>query len=341
MLTYQLHERVFRILKNGPLKFPNKLKVIIKLSPPVVFGVKNDYSRLVVDKSKPQLLMNLNTGRILNISEPPLPSLDVTLEDRDIKFVLKGDVLTYTVPCESVEQLLGCLSGLQYTFPAFLNLKFSDPPTINNVTFILGDTEASWEHKEVIFPAVVRSKESLEEHVAEFMNFFPLIFGTKNRRLAAAIYYFYISSRLTVAGQSQWEFMAESILNYCKTLEILFGPNMDSIRKGLGKLGYEKNEIEGDYIPIVILRNSMDVAHPRTSVFPQDSLGVLYKYLGNTENRFRTLLDRVITAVRDGYLKLPEDESLELNEQEKKKFAKLIEVLKDRNPTENWLNAYK
>jgi hypothetical protein len=335
MLTYLLHERVFKAEENKQLEFPNTLVVTAKLSPPVIFGVGNDYSRLVVHQSKAHLIWNANTGRVQCKSEPPLSPLDVTVEGPETKFILRGDELTYIFSCKSLDQLLGCLNGLQFVFPAFLNLKFPDPPTVEHIKCKLGDVEFRWEHKGMIHSFTPQTSEILEKHVAEFINTLPLISGTKNRRLVAAIYYFYTSSRLLVSGHSQWEFMAECILNLCKALEILFGREMDSIRDGLKKLGYKSDEIEGDFIPLVILRNVLDVAHPRIAIFPQDSLSTLYVYLSNTETRFRKLLENAITAIDEGKLKLPNDEVLELDASEKIKLEKLITTLRDRNPWEN------
>lgn len=339
MLTYLLHERVFRAEENKQLEFPNTLVVTAKLSPPVIFGVGNDYSRLVVHQSKAHLIWNANTGRVQCKSEPPLSPLDVTVVGPDTKFILQGDTLTYTCPCESLDQLLGCLNGLLFVFPAFLNLKFPDPPTVENIKGKLGDIEFRWEHSRMVHSFTPQTSEILEEHVAEFTKILPLISGTKNRRLVAAIYYFYTSSRLLVSGHSQWEFMAECILNLCKALEILFGREMDSIRDGLKNLGYDSEEIEGDYIPLVILRNVLDVAHPRIAIFPQKSLSTLYVYLSNTETRFRKLLEKAITAINDGELELPHDEVLELDASEKKKLEKLVATLRDRNPWENQQNS--
>ena len=87
MLTYLLHERVFKGEEGKQLEFPNTLLVTAKLSPPVIFGVENDYSRLVVHESKAHIIWNANTGRIQSKSEPSL-SPDVTVEQPETKFVL-------------------------------------------------------------------------------------------------------------------------------------------------------------------------------------------------------------------------------------------------------------
>lgn len=332
MLTYLLHERVFKADEEKKLKFPNTLTVTVKLAPASVFGTGNEYSRLVVHQSKANLIWNSNTGRVQCKSDPPLSPLKVVIDGPDTKFSLVGDTLTYTCPCEDNDQLVGCLQGLQYVFPAFLNLKFPDPPVVEHIKCKLGEVNFRWEHSGMIYSFTPQTEDILEKHVAEFINLLPFVSGTKNRRLIASIYYFYTSSRLLVSGHGQWEFMAECILNLCKALEILFGGQMDSIRAGLAKMEYKAEEIEGDFIPLVILRNVLDVAHPRIAIFPQESLSVLYAYLSNTENRFRTLLEKVIKAVGDGNLELEQDESLKLDEDEKNKLEKLITTLRARNP---------
>jgi len=335
MLTYLLHERVFRADESKKLEFPNTLIVTAKLAPSTVFGAGDEYSRLVVYQSKANLIWNSNTGRVQCKSDPPLSPLEVIVEGPDTKFSLLGDTLNYTCHCKNLEQLAGCLQGLQFVFPAFLNLKFPDPPVVEHIKGKLGKVDFRWEHSGMIYSFTPQTEEILEKHVAEFINLLPLFSGIRNRRLIAAIYYFYTSSRLLVSGHGQWEFMAECILNLCKALEILFGSQMDSIRIGLAKLEYKEEEVEGDFIPLVILRNVLDVAHPRIAIFPQESLSVLYVYLSNTETRFRTLLEKVIKAVGDGILELEQDGSLELNESEKTKLEKLITTLRNRNPLSN------
>ena len=332
MLTYLLHQRVFRAEDNKELQFPNELKVIVKLAPPTVFGMANDYSRLVVHGSKTHMLWNSNSGRLQWKSEPSLSPLEVQVESPTTKFLLQGDLLTYTCPCENLDQLIGCLNGLQFVLPAFLNIKFPDPPVVEYIKGALGSVDFRWEHGGMVQSCTPQSGEILEEHVAEFLKTLPLFTGTKNRRLVTAIHYFYTGSRLLVSGHSQWEFMAECILNLCKALGILFGNDMDSVRAGLARLGYAAEEIEGDFIPLIILRNSVDVAHPRVAIFPQEHLSILYVYLSNSETRFRELLERTIQSVGSEEFELPQDEDLRLDPTERLKLDRLMENLKKRNP---------
>lgn len=85
--------------------------------------------------------------------------------------------------------------------------------------------------------------------------------------------------RLIVAGNSDWEFMAEIILNLCKVLQILFGNKRDDVRKGLSKIDYSEEEREGDIIPIMILRDNLDVGHTLIKIFTKRNVTEAGEYL--------------------------------------------------------------
>ena len=70
-----------------------------------------------------------------------------------------------------------------------------------------------------------------------------MICEADNKRLAAALSYYYTAKRLIEAGNSPFEFMAEAILNYSKILEIMFVHSKDTmtdVRNELLKFGYSK-----------------------------------------------------------------------------------------------------
>ncbi|MEN6490311.1 MAG: hypothetical protein ABFD66_15770, partial [Smithella sp.] len=216
--------------------------------------------------------------------------------------------------------------------PAFLNIKFADPPVIEQITGSIGTVDFRWEHRELHHEFNITTVDILEQHIVDSLNYFQLFGEAKNRRLVAAIHYFYICSRLLVAGHSQWEFMAESILNLCKSLEILFGGSRDAVRQGLQSLGYTQEEVEGDFIPLLILRGFLDVAHPRIAILRQNDLRTLYLFLFNSENRFRKLFERTLKAVEKGLFKLPQEDDLRLDKEDQNIMNRLVDTLSQRNP---------
>ena len=54
------------------------------------------------------------------------------------------------------------------------------------------------------------------------------------------------------------------------------------MRKGLSELGYSNDEIELNFIPVMILRNHFDVGHVTISMFKQKELNALHDYIGRS-----------------------------------------------------------
>lgn len=301
MLTYQLQPRVFRIVGSSPFAFPNDLILELKYGPGTSYGTNDNHSRALVKGRKSELLYNANHGRGRIRSAPPLGVLEVIIESPSTRFELKGDVLQYHTRCENPLELDGCINAFHYVFPTLLNLVTPDPPYVEYTKGWLGEIEFRWEHREANVPFTTVTAESMERAIAEAYEWLPLFHGISNRRLAAALHYSHKASRLIVSGVSDWEFMSEAILNYCKTLEMLFVTSentREDTRKGLTALGYTGDEIEGDFIPLLILRGFVDVAHAKVAIHKQEQLFTLYKYLFASETRFRALLKKIISAVK-------------------------------------------
>ena len=121
----------------------------------------------------------------------------------------------------------------------------------------------------------------------------------------AALHYFYVASRLSQEGSIAGEFLPEVILNYSKVLEVLFPPSgdgqtRDAVRRGLTELEFTDSEIEADYLPIMALRNEIDVAHVDLSLFKREQLTLIHSYTEYAEECFRILLSRVLNAIEEG-----------------------------------------
>ncbi|MEN6487788.1 MAG: hypothetical protein ABFD66_02725, partial [Smithella sp.] len=117
MLTYLLHDRIFRSDKQEKLTFPNQLKVQIKLGPSEAFGSKEGYSRLVLQNRDCFVRWNANTGRVVSRADPPLEPLDVTIESPNTRFSMRGDTIEYSCPCKDLDFLIESLTALQHILP--------------------------------------------------------------------------------------------------------------------------------------------------------------------------------------------------------------------------------
>lgn len=329
MLTYQLHTRHLVVPSGNELSFPNRVKVKLKLSPGIAFGTENKNGRTLIKARAASVLMNVNNGKWVAQSNPPLEPFDVVIENIDSVLQLKGDLLTYEFYCSSLSALDAMLTAFKFIYPTILNLEFSEPPIILHASGDVGGVDFRWEHKAQEWIISMRTivPEKLEKHVGDSFDNLRLFNDTNNRRLAAALSYFHLAVRLNVCGDSPWEFMAETILNYCKAIEILLVSSKntkDDVRKELKSLEYSQEEIEGDFIPLMILRSCVDVAHPKIAIFKPRDLRVLYVYLSRSENVIRELLCRILKKVKNNEYAIRQEDELTLDAEDGKGMDKLV-----------------
>jgi len=196
---------------------------------------------------------------------------------------------------------------LYYIFPFLLTIEFIEPPVVKSTVGRVGEVPFRWEFKNYKFGFDITSKERQEQRVIDSFDKLSFTCNLDNRRLAAALSYFYAAKRLRDSGNSQYEFMAEVVLNYCKVLEILFSGKKDKAKHGLSKLGYTDEDIEDNFLTLFDLRNQFDVGHSSLTIYDQQQLTELYEYLEDTEQIFRDLLKRVMDKVKDGSYQLKKD----------------------------------
>lgn len=339
MLTYQIQTRTLKIENGVPFEFPGTAIIDIEFEPASTFGAEDSLGRMIVRGRKAKVFFNANTGRMVAKSTPPLEPIEVIFRDEtkgENQVEFRGNVLRITAECQSLEELHGIISGFQWVLPTLLNLEFRDPPIVKRIAGSVGNTKFAWEHhpNEWFIQLYPVTSDQLEEHAAWSLDTLREVHPTKDRRLLAALSYFHTASRLLATGTSPWEFMAEVILNFAKCLEILFiessNTSRDDVRKALASLEFTKEEIEGDFTPILLLRNEIDVAHPRVALFRRDDLSVLYRYLANTENNFRRMLLRLVEAAKSGKYKLRQSDDLSLSPVDQKGMDQLVKTMRTR-----------
>ena len=200
--------------------------------------------------SKGDVIYDANTGKSWFKSDIFLSPLDVTIEWTDLKVDLKGNIVHINSKCKDSKNLLNLLAAAHYVIPILLNIEFAEPPVVEYTRGRIGEATFDWilMQKKIWFD--VTNNEAQEKRVADSFKRLTWITQISNRRLAAAAYYFYVARRLSEAGHSAFEFMAEVVLNLSKTLEALFGVggNCDKVRTELRKLGYCETDIEERFI---------------------------------------------------------------------------------------------
>lgn len=316
MLTYQLQDRVFHVTE-GEATFPNRVQIEVRLAPAHVFGAADSPGRFMVKGREHGIEYNGNVGRLLIQPKPPLERLAVRIESPNTLVELDGNIVQYTRECTNLQELERSIDALLYLLPTLLSVAFPEPVFVESIHGKIGDAAFNYIHARGTADLIVIDENLLVKQFAECVERCKFVSTAVNRRLLAGLHYFSVASRLHAAGHSGWEFMAEFVLNCCKALDIMFGGSRDKIRDGLSQLGYSDAEIEGNFIPITILRNHFDVGHPRLAILRSEQLQTIYQYLACTESQFKELFGRILDRIANGshVMNPPSDLSLDSGEQ--------------------------
>ena len=300
MLTYQVRPRVIRVIGDKPPQFPSAAEVVFCFQPLQPFGMEAGGGRTATRAEPARMLFNANTGQHSVESTTPLAPLDVRIEEPMRTLTLKGNELTVVQHFDNLGVLQEFIESLYFGAPLLLAVDFADPPRVERVQGRIGEVKFRWELANWRAEIDITSQERQEQRVLDAWGRFAAVAGENRRRLLAALHYFHVACRLRQEAKFPGEFMAESLLNLHKVLEVLYGPRRDEVRAALAALGFGDEEIERDYIPVMILRDSIDIGHPSLELLSQQQLTTLHRFAERGERAFRMLLTRLLDAVVAG-----------------------------------------
>lgn len=305
MLTYQVRPRVLRIKGNKKLEFPNDVDVRFYFQPLQPFGKACGGGLTAVRCQPARVFFNANTGQHFVESKSPLVPLEVVIEEIARSVSLEGNCVTIRESCEDKKKLTELLQSLYFGLPLLLAVEFADPPFVERVEGQVGSVPFRWELSKWRAELDNTTQEQQQQRFGTAWNRFKIICAPHRRRLIAALHYFHVACRLRREGKTPGEFLSEALLNFNKVLEVLYGPCRDQVRTSLTQLGYTAEEIERDFIPSMLLRNSIDVGHPMLALFTQRQLKTLHRYADRAERAFRDFLQRLFQVVEAGRLDIP------------------------------------
>jgi hypothetical protein len=323
MLTYQVRPRILKFEPESIVTVPGLAEVTFEFAPAQAFGVKGGGGRTVVKAVEMILDFNVCTGQFMAESKTPLSPLSLKVDHNDTHLLVIGNDLIVTKIVGSHAELSKLIEAIYYLLPLLLATEFVDPPVIESVKGVVSGKPFIWKLEEWRIELLTTTQDKQTKSVKNAWYRFHLLLKSDNRRVVAALHYFHKAVRLSRVSSSPGEFIAESLLNYCKVLEVLFSTSRDIVREQLQLYEYSTEEIDRDFIPVMLLRSKIDVAHISLVIFAPEQLATLHRYADRAENVFRSLLSRVLARIDDGSLKLP-NYSLHAADPE---VAKIIERL--------------
>ena len=309
MLTYQVRPRVIRIIGDRRLEFPADVEVKLYFQPLQPFGMAPGGGLTTVQSQPASVFFNANTGQHFVESKSPLTPLEVVIEEPTRIVALEGNRVTIKECCEDYRKLTDLLESLYFGLPLLLAVEFADPPVIERVEGQIGSVPFRWELSDWRVDLDITTQEQQEQRFVTAWNRFNILSAPHRRRLIASLHYFHVACRVKREGKTPGEFLAEALLNFNKVLEVLYGPSRDQVRTSLVQLGYTDAEIERDFIPSMLLRNSIDVGHPLLALFTLRQIETLHRYADRAEKAFRDFLQRLFQAIEAGRLDIPSYET--------------------------------
>ena len=309
MFTYQIRRRTYRTPEGNSLSFPSTASIRFEFLPSQPFGTEPGNGHTAVVGLPAKADMDLNTGKHSIVSSEPLSPLRVLVAGGGREFRLEGTTLTFSDYFDSLEELDETINGIYFALPMLLNISFADPPYVSAVSGQVANVPFHWELVPYGYQFSSTTQDDQERDIERAWERMFVIGDPQKKRLAAGLHYFHVACRLLRSGQTPGEFVSEAILNLSKALEVLFPPEgdgktMDAVRLGLQQLEYTKTEIEKKFIPMIALRNQIDVGHVELGIFSVDQLSIIHTFTEKSEVSFRGLMDRVITRVESGDFKL-------------------------------------
>lgn len=300
MFTYLRQPRRIRLLASDAPPFPAHVAITYKLAPAQLFGIGEGPVRAIRLGSDYTFLWDANTDRGHGRPDPGFLPVEVAVPALSGTLAVSGNRFTYAFHADNEEILVSELQFLHFVLPATISAVLTDPVYVEAAEGVIGATQFRIEHVRSISPVTVLSDELLASRIRESLGTLSLLHESANVRLVAGTRYVHTASRLLAAGFSPWEFMAEALLNYSKTLEVLFGASRDEQRAGLRSVGVPDEDIEGRFIPVTLLRDFLDVAHPKLAQLDSPRLEGLYLFLVGVESDFKGLIARISKALMSG-----------------------------------------
>lgn len=308
MLTYRVRRRILKFDPDTKVTVPTSAEVTFEFAPAQAFGTESGGGRTAVRAVEAVATFNVRTGQYTVESKTPLAPLAISIDLEDLRVSVVGQKVTLVKTVHSEKELSELIESVYYLLPLLLAVGFADPPVIVDVQGVVSGNPFGWNLEQWKLDVLTTTQEKQTQLVKDAWRRFEIIVKSGNRRLVAALHYFHVAVRLARVSASPGEFLAEALLNYCKVLEVLFSDSTEAVRLHLKNLGYATEDIERDYVPAMLLRSKIDVAHVSLALFAPQQLATLHRYADRAEGVFRSLLSRILDGLDDGSFELPEYE---------------------------------
>lgn len=296
MFTYLQQPRILHLESGQVPEFPRHARYELTLDPGHVLGDGSGDLPIVILGHDLNLEWHGPSGRAVITQRPGLARISLSQEMLNGTFHIDGSSVVFEHTCESLSHAASTLDELRLVVPAVLAVFLPRPVTVTFARVVFEGGTFRSELRRSSYRIEALKDDDYRDRVGYSLSALRTMLEGEHYALIAAAAYMHVAERLCAIGNSNVEFAPEIILNLTKILEVLFGNTRDQIRAGLTALDYDEVEREGIFVPLVILRNELDVGHAKLSAFSPEVLDKLYGYLKDVPLAMKELLVRAVNA---------------------------------------------
>jgi hypothetical protein len=281
-----------------PVAWPAKVDLMYRLKPADLFGVPDEGTQRSTMSGETKFSINGETGKftVLETGNLSLFHLDGTFKGGSLKIV--GNEVSLVASVASESHLESLMNWAAVLLTQFLTVQIGAFVDIESVAGTVSGQKVAALYSAESYSILLASVDAeLREERIKNALLGPSIENPSYSRFAASTSYFHHALRLISpleVNYVPYSAHAEVLLNLAKSIEILFSaPSRDALRERLRELGYSDSQIESQIVPILLVRNEMDVGHPASGHANTEDVATLRRFVDRSLKNVAAILQTV------------------------------------------------
>jgi hypothetical protein len=338
-MTLFLQQQRRLYIENHPTlpDFPANVSATVLLAPEDAFGVEGaSYRRVIPLGRDVQMHADINEGKTWHEGDL-LDPLAFQFAAQGTEISLAGNRLLLQYRAESAEEAVGIANSASLLVPPMLTLRIGIFVWIKQFLLNFAGREFNFGVARVPGTFLVETTEGMGSRVRTAIeDWFAMRPG--HERLISALYYYRHAKRISEMEPDQVALVAEVLLNLAKAIEILMasgkGPKgaqtNDKVRARARAWGFSDVQIKEWIVPILLLRNQVDVAHASSAPLTTEQRNIVTDFMEKALRRVGQVLIQVFDGIKEGRIVL-DPVSTSLDSDRRKLLAAIAEYVKKSN----------
>jgi hypothetical protein len=282
--------------------FPSVLTARIRFGPEDAFGLPSSERTTAKRATPARLFWNANDGTSVWQGDL-IDVLHAELQLGTFSAHWAGNALELRMDVNSAEEAEQVVASASQLLPAFLSLKLQVFVWIKEFLVDIAGSHSRLVTSSHEYGITIATTEHNEDAVMQSVRNW-LRQRRESLRAVMAIYYYRHARRLAAMEPDRQSMAAEVILKLAKAVEIIFSSDQDRLRSRAKQWGLDAEFIERWIVPILLIRNELDVAHVASAPLLSTQHQAILDFLARASAHVHTLLLRVLEMSQSGQVTL-------------------------------------